>query len=320
MGLRPAATVVVLSYQARQRIDVVLQALRRQDTDESFEVVVVDSGTDGCDAYVREHYPEVNVVHSPVRLRPGPARNRGVEAANGSVLAFLPDDGIPRHDWLRRRLALHEQGFQAVGGAITNGCPQSYVASAAHMLEYSSLLPHDALLRAQEVPHCLSFARDVFETVGHYPEDTLTGEDTLFNRRCLLAGIRCGFSAEIHMAHLGLTSFSGTLRHAFGHGRGLMQCTERHDLGSVIGDPETVWNAVWRALVVYPTYGVMAKLRRLRHYAPELLSDFAKGLPIIVPALVTTGAGALVEWVATRRESHGPLEFRDQVESLDGLA
>jgi glycosyltransferase involved in cell wall biosynthesis len=300
MGARPAATVIVLSYQARERIDVVLQALRRQDVDASFEVIVVDSGTDGCDAYVREHYPEVNVLHSTVRLRPGPARNRGVDAATGGVLAFLPDDGIPRHDWLRRRLALHDQGFQAVGGSITNGCPQSYVASAAHMLEYSGLLANDAVLRAQEIPHCLSFSREVFEVVGRYPENTLTGEDTVFNRRCLFDGVSFGFSAEIQMAHIGLTSLSGTLRHAFGHGRGLMQCTDNHNLGSVIGNPRTVWHAVWRSLVVYPIYGLTAKIRRLWRYAPEMLPSLVLGLPVIFLALVATGAGALAEWINAR--------------------
>jgi glycosyltransferase involved in cell wall biosynthesis len=307
MNSMSAATVIVLSYQARRRIDTVLQALRRQDTDKSFEVLVVDSGTDGCDAYVREHYPEVSVVHSQVRLRPGAARNRGIDAAKGRVLAFLPDDGIPRRDWLRRRLALHDQGFQAVGGSITNGCTESYVASAAHMLEYSALLPNDALLHAQEIPHCLSFWRQVFEIVGRYPENTLTGEDTLFNRRCLHAEIRFGFSSEIQMAHIGLSSFNATLRHAFAHGRGLMQCTCGHNLNSVIGAPKTTASAAWRSLVVYPVAGVAAKVRRLRRYAPELLPALGKNLPIIVPALVATGAGALAEWVADRtprRDAH----------------
>ena len=290
------ATVVVLSYQGRERIHTVLDALRLQDTRAPYEVLVVDSGTDGCDAYVRERYPEVRMLHSSIRLRPGPARNRGVDHARGRVIAFLPDDGVPRHDWLRRRLDLHREGFDAVGGAITNGRPDSYVASANHMLEYSSLLPRDALLGAQEIPHCLSFSRRVFDALGRYPEDTLTGEDTLFNRRCVEAGITCGFSAEIQMAHVGLTSFAATLRHAAGHGRGLMQCTRRHELGSSIGSPGTLWGAGWRALVRYPVEGVVAKARRLRRYAPELLPELICGLPVIVPALVATGAGALLEW------------------------
>jgi GT2 family glycosyltransferase len=294
------ATVVVLSYQGRQRIGRVLDALRLQDTDLAYEVLVIDSGTDGCDAYVRERHPEATVLHSSIRLRPGPARNRGVEHASGRVIAFLPDDGVPRRDWLRRRLALHREGFEAVGGAIANGRPDSHVARANHMLEYSSLLARDALLRAQEIPHCLSFSRHVFELVGQYPEDTLTGEDTLFNRRCVETGITFGFSAEIQMEHVGLTSYGATLRHAVAHGRGLMQCTRRHELESSIGDPLTLSSAAWRALVRYPAEGVLAKAVRLGRHAPDLLPELIRGLPVIVPALVATGAGALVEWQAGR--------------------
>lgn len=295
------ATVVVLSYQACARIHIVLDALRLQDADATYEVLVVDSGTDSCDAYVREHYPEATVLHSSTRLRPGPARNLGIEHARGRVIAFLPDDGLPRHDWLRRRVDLHREGFDAVGGAITNGQPKSYVASASHMLEYSSLLPRDSILRAQEIPHCLSFRRSVFDGLGRYPEDTSTGEDTLFNRRCVDARITFGFSAEIQMAHIGLTSFVATLRHATQHGRGLMQCTRRHELGSSIGEPNTLPSALWRALVRYPVAGVLAKARRLQRHAPELMPELIRGLPVILPALMATGAGALLEWSDDRR-------------------
>ena len=44
----PAATVVIVSYQGRPRIDMPLRALAQQDCVESFEVIVVASGTDGC--------------------------------------------------------------------------------------------------------------------------------------------------------------------------------------------------------------------------------------------------------------------------------
>jgi glycosyltransferase involved in cell wall biosynthesis len=297
VSTRPVkATVIVLSYQARHRIHTALDALRLQDTDDPYEVLVVDSGTDGCDIYVRENYPETTVIRSPRRLRPGPARNVGIDHAHGRVIAFLPDDGAPRRDWLRRRLDLHNAGYDAVGGAITNGRPDSYVARANHLLEYSSLLPNDEVLRAQEIPHCLSFARHVFDRLGRYPEDTLTGEDTLFNRRCVEAGIAFAFSAEIQMAHVGPTSFIATLRHAVGHGRGLMQCTRRHELGSTFGDPDTLQRAVWRALIQYPAAGVIAKTGRFARYAPEVLPSLLRGLPVILPALIATGTGALLEW------------------------
>lgn len=292
------ASVVVLSYQARERISTVLTALRAQDFGARFEVLVVDSGTDGCHDYVRSNFPEVRVIHASERLRPGPARNRGVAAARGDVVAFLPDDCRPRQDWLRRRVELHASGFRAVGGAITNGLPESYVATAGHLLEYSALLPNLRVLMAQEVPHCLSFTREVLEQLGPYPEDTLTGEDTLLNRRCVAAGVSVGYSAEIQMTHDGLTSLQETLRHAFQHGQGLMQCSTRHGLVSVIGSPRSTLHAAWRTLAIYPASGLAAKAQRFRFHAPELMPLFVKTLPVTYLALLATGAGALSEWRA----------------------
>jgi hypothetical protein len=298
-----AASVIVLAYQSRDRIDGALRALRAQDLAEPFEVLLVDSGTDGCAEYVRACYPEVQVLQSRVRLRPGPARNHGVRAARGDVIAFLPDDGQPRSDWLRRRLDLHRCGFDLVGGAIVNGLPSSYIARAEHLLEYSSLVPIDALLNVQAVPHCLSFRRSVFDILGFYPEDTFTGEDTLFNRRCVEAQMTLAVSSEIQMAHLGNTSIVAVLQHGYQHGRGLMQCTHHHHLGSVIGDPHNLWECALRALVIYPAVGLVAKVLRFWRFAPRLLWPLAAASPVIYVALLATGLGALIEWRHGRRQA-----------------
>lgn len=292
----PVASVIVVSYEGRQRIETCLAPLLAQDMREPFEIVVVASGVDGCADHIRAAYPEVRIVSSPTRLRPGPARNRGIRVAAGEVIAFLPDDGTPREDWLRRRLELHRAGADAVGGAIVNAAPESYIARAAHLLEYSALLPVDALLKAQGIPHCLSFKRGVFERVGLYPEDTLTGEDTLFNRRCVEAGTSIAFSSEIRMGHVGDTSLPHQMRHAYVHGRGLMQCTQRHGLGSVIGAPCGLGHAAWRTLIIYPSVGLVSKLRRLSAHAPNELRALMVTSPVIALLLVSTGCGALVEW------------------------
>jgi glycosyltransferase involved in cell wall biosynthesis len=290
--------VIVVSYLGRSRIDGVMSALAAQTTSADYEVILIASGEDDCGDYVRLNYPHVRVWSSGSRLGPGAARNQGVAEARGDVVAFLPDDGLPRPDWVEQRLRMHRKGYDAVGGAIINALPQSYVARAAHMLEYSALLPYQALLEAQEVPHCLSFSRRVFQLAGQYPEDTITGEDTLFTIRCQELGYSFAFSAEIQMGHSGLTSLRANLGHAFWHGRGLMRCSLGHGLGSVIGMPRTRRSALWRCVVLYPAKGLTAKLRRLWRYAPDQLPEYALTLPVVWLCLAATGGGALQEWRA----------------------
>jgi glycosyltransferase involved in cell wall biosynthesis len=126
----PLFTVIVLAYNSRNRVDIALRSLQDQDLDGEFEIVLVDSGTDGCAAYVTHRYPEVRIVRSPVRLWPGQARNQGLRAARGEFVAFLSDDTAAAPGWLSARLAVHRGGAQAVGGAITNGTPRSLIGTA----------------------------------------------------------------------------------------------------------------------------------------------------------------------------------------------
>lgn len=109
MSRAPALSVVVLSYNARERIDLALGSLRTQTIKEPFEVIVVDSGDDGTDEYVRAHYPDARLVRSEERLGVGAARNRGAAVARAPYVAFLADD---------------------FGGAVKNGTPFCAIGSA----------------------------------------------------------------------------------------------------------------------------------------------------------------------------------------------
>jgi glycosyltransferase involved in cell wall biosynthesis len=303
----PIFTVIVLAYNSRDRVDTALRSLQEQDIDGEFEVVLVDSGTDDCAAYVARQYPEVRIVHSPVRLWPGQARNQGLQAARGEFVAFLSDDTAAAPGWLSARLAVHRGGAQAVGGAITNGTPRSVIGTAGYLLEYSALLPCQAILEEQEIPHCISFHRGVFDLVGGYPEDTTTGEDTLFNGRCLAAGIRFAYAPDAQISHLNLTSYRAYLAHNWAHGRGLVECVEKHQLGSLTGPIEQpLSTAVHRALWRYPLDGWKVKHTRLRKNAPGWLPRFLALSPHIYAGLLATGGGALHQQIrirAARRSS-----------------
>lgn len=292
----PSISVVICSYNSRRRINQALASLEAQDTVEPFEVIVVDSGQDGTSDYLSSEYPWVRIVRSDRRLHPGPARNRGVEAALGELVAFLPDDGIAEPDWLRRRIAMHRQGYEAVGGAITSATPWHPVGAAGYFLEYSALIPSERVLAEQAIPHCLSYRRGLFERLGPFPEDTDTGEDTLFNRRLVEHGVRIGFDARIRLAHRNLTGLRAYLRHQREHGLGLMQCVARHELASPIGSPdESRIVLLWRALAVYPALRWAHALGRLRRGRLRWVPAYLAVSPIVWAGLWATSTGVLRE-------------------------
>ena len=64
----PQLSVIIASYNARDTVAACLDSLRCQETSIPFEVLLVDSSTDGTAEVVRHHYAEVRLITSPQRL------------------------------------------------------------------------------------------------------------------------------------------------------------------------------------------------------------------------------------------------------------
>ncbi len=266
-------------------------------------MIVVDSGTDGAADHIRSSHPEVRVVRSARRLWPAAARNAGLRAAAGAYVAFLPADGVAKPDWLRRRVAKHRQGYAAIGGAITNGTPRNPVGTAGYLLEYSALIPSDRILAEQAIPHCLSYDRNLFDRLGAFPDETETGEDTIFNERLLAAGVEIGFDARVQLDHLNLSGLVPYLRHQYAHGRGLVQCVERYGFESPIGPAEQgSVTAALRMFGRYPARRWLASLGRIARGRPTWTPAYLALSPLIWAGLWATSLGAWREW---RRRSRG---------------
>jgi GT2 family glycosyltransferase len=294
----PAISVVVLSYNAHERIDLPLGSLREQTLREPYEVIVVDSGQDGCDAHVAGAYPEVRLVRSERRLSAGAARNRGAAAALASYVAFLADDCRVAPDWLERRLARHREGFDAVGGSVTNGTPLHPIGSAGYYLEYTGVMPSARVLAEQPIPHGLSYSRALLERLGGFAEDLVTGEDTLFNQRCVAAGVRIVTDPGIRLSHRNITRPGAYLRHQHAHGRGLVQCrrhaNRRSPDATRLG--ELRW-AFWR----YPRTRWSNGLRRVARGRRRALPAYLALSPLIWAGLWAAGAGCWTEVRSERR-------------------
>jgi glycosyltransferase involved in cell wall biosynthesis len=288
---------VIPAFNERHRIDCILSSLYAQEIEEPFEIIVAVSGMDGCADYLRQEHPSVVVVHSPTRLLPGAARNAGVRKARGEIVAFASADTRATKNWLNERLRVHRMGFDLVGGSILNGTPRNWVGTAGYLLEYSALLPVRPLLEEQNIPHALSFKRTAFQKAGLYPEDLLTGEDTIFNRRCLDLGLRVGFAPSAGLYHENPTQTRMFLSHAASHGRGLAQCVEQHALPSAIR-VHSRRGRLRRAMDAarYVVIGLSAKYQRIARHAPRALPRLVLLTPLIFMAMVATaGAAAFAE-------------------------
>jgi glycosyltransferase involved in cell wall biosynthesis len=97
---RPRFSVVVPAHDEADLLGAALEALAAQDVDAAYEVLVVDNAsTDATAAVARAH--GVRVVPEP-RRGVCQARQTGVDAARGEIIASTDADSVVSPDWLRR--------------------------------------------------------------------------------------------------------------------------------------------------------------------------------------------------------------------------
>jgi glycosyltransferase involved in cell wall biosynthesis len=108
------ASVVIPTRDRPDDLERCLAALERQETRRSFEIVVVDDGSEPPLEHVEQEHPHVRVVRVD-GVGPGPARNAGVAAARGPVVAFTDDDTEPAPTWLESAAASLERRPDLVG-------------------------------------------------------------------------------------------------------------------------------------------------------------------------------------------------------------
>lgn len=96
----PRVSVVIPHWNGLAHLDVCLAALRRQ-TMTDHEVILVDNGsTDGSQAYVRQHYPEVRLVELGSNRGFTGACNAGYAASRGEFICLLNNDTEADAGWL----------------------------------------------------------------------------------------------------------------------------------------------------------------------------------------------------------------------------
>ena len=313
----PLASVVVPAWDSGERIVSTLEALLGQDLLESFEVIVVESGERGCGPGVHEAFPAVRFVRSRARLMAGQARNRGVAAARGRWIAFCSDDCVPGRDWLRLRVAKHLEGFDLVGGSITNGAPFHPVGIAEYFAEHTALIPSHRILSRQAVPHLLSYDRELLARAGPFPEDTLTGEDSVLNQRCLDLGARVGYEPRACFAHRGATGFRAFLLHQARHGRGYARCVELYG-------HQALDHGFARMLLAYPLWRWARGLRRVAIGRPAHVPLYLAVAPLTVSGHLALAMGARRELAAMaqagvgRRSRSGSMPQREPAAASSG--
>ncbi len=211
---RPTVSVIIPARDSAPTLRRTLEALRGQQVDEPFEIIVIDDGSrDQTPALVAEYEPFVKLIRNDQSQGAGAARNRGVRAARAPVLAFTDSDCFPTPEWLAC-------GLEAISSA-------DLVQGAVRPDPLATRTPFDRTLYVEDdggfyQTANLMVRREVFDAVGGFKDWTLgrtgwwrfspdgprrlasqrpIGEDTLFAWSACRNGARSAFAADALVYH-----------------------------------------------------------------------------------------------------------------------
>ncbi|HEU4703713.1 MAG TPA: glycosyltransferase [Conexibacter sp.] len=216
----PRISVVVCTLNGAATIGETLDAIERLEHPD-VEAIVIDDGSTDATAEIVAAHPRVRLIRTPNRGLSA-ARNSGLRAATGELVAYLDDDAYPDPHWLDyAALALRDGAHAGVGGpnlpVARDGLVAESVANApggpVHVLLSDTVAEH--------IPGCnMVFHRERLLAIGGFDEQfRVAGDDVDVCWRLQERGWTLGFHPAAVVWHHRRGSVRGFWRQQRGYGR-----------------------------------------------------------------------------------------------------
>lgn len=180
-------SVIVPAYNAAQTLRGCVDALLAQDFSAApYEILVVDNAsTDETWSIIESYGAAVRGLKETKIQSSYAARNAGVIASRGRILAFTDADCVPDHCWLSQLV----DGFKnsVVGCVAGDILALNPITSAEKFAEQARLVSHRREATPGQRPYAVTanvaYRREVFDQIGLFVESLESGGDVDFSWR-----------------------------------------------------------------------------------------------------------------------------------------
>ena len=220
LGMRcPRVSVVVCTYNGAATLADCLDGLENLDYPD-YEVIVVSDGSTDAVPQIASEY-DVRLVETENRGLSS-ARNTGLRAATGEIVAYTDDDTRPDVDWLKYLAhTFTTTDYAAVGGP--NPLPP-YARGLEQCVSNAPGGPTHVLLTdrdAEHIPGCnMAFRKSALEAVGGFdPQFRVAGDDVDICWQLLDRGFKLGFNPGAVVWHRRRRTVRSYFKQQHGYGR-----------------------------------------------------------------------------------------------------
>ena len=264
----PVVSIVVPVRNAERTVRECLASLLELDYPPSRrEIVVVDNGSSDASRSIIRDLPVTLVTET--RRGPSWARNAGIDASRGDIIAFTDADCVVTSGWLGELVASfrEDHGVFAVAGEVLPLAPRTqaerYMARRRSRWQAAALrAPRPYMVTAN-----VAFRRQTFDMIGRFDPRFPVGQDQDLSWRFFAAGLRCRYSPRAIVFHRHRRTTWAFFKQQLGWGYGAALLRRHHGL----------------------PWGIWAELREFRQLA-QAASSF-----VVAAGRAVVGAGPKME-------------------------
>lgn len=174
----PEVSVIIPTYNRAWVLKEAIDSVLAQDF-KDYELIVVDDGSTDNTGQVLDAYGQDLIVMRQSNEGVSAARNRGIAAAAGRLLAFLDSDDL----WLPRKLSSQVDFFKSNPDAVINQTEEIWIRNGVRVNprirhhKFSGMIFERSLALCLVSPSAVMMKRSLFDEVGLFDEDLPACED-----------------------------------------------------------------------------------------------------------------------------------------------
>lgn len=225
----PRASVIVAVYNGAATLSGCIDSLLDLDYPATHvQLLCVDNGsTDASPRILSGYGTRLTVLHEPKR-GPAAARNRGLRAATGDVVALTDADCVVDPHWLRHIVTpLGDPAVGIVGGTILSRRPCNSIEAFGEAIH-----DHHRAINEFLPPYVITMnwctRRAVLAEIGPFNEDLLRCSDVDFSYRVVAAGHRLVYEPRAVIYHQNERTPWGLMHEGYVHGYHAVEVRRLH--------------------------------------------------------------------------------------------
>lgn len=226
----PRVSVVVATFNGSRTIKTCLDSLANLNYP-NYEILCVDDGSTDLTSAIVSRHPKVRCLRHAANKGLSVARNTGIAATDGEIIAFLDDDCRADEDWLAYLVGdLTRSRFAGMGGPNLLP-PEDSCVAAAVMASPGGPAPVMLTDRvAEHIPGCnMAFYRWALNEAGGFdPIFRQAGDDVDLCWRLQQRGYQIGFSPAGFVWHYRRSTVPEYLRQQRGYGEAEALLVHKH--------------------------------------------------------------------------------------------